>query len=279
MKVLRRSQLFVPGNDERKIRKSLELGADSVILDLEDAVPADEKSRARALLSELLPKMDWHESEVCVRINKVGSEYSREDIEFLGTQEKIRSVVLPKADVITGDLRSRVGKTIIPLIETAKGFLRLEELVRTEGVEAIGYGPADFALSVGGRTESYSQNMLVKTKIAIVAAAYGVEPIDGVFFDLANLEGFRKEALNSKGLGFVGKQVIHPSQIQVANEVYSPGNDEISEALKIMQEYDTNVMKKSGAFRMEDKLIDAVHYRHAKSILERAQLINSRQRK
>ncbi len=269
---LRRSQLFVPGHDERKIRKSIGLDADSIILDLEDAVPVGEKSKARLFLSELLPRIEWDKTEICLRINKVGSEFSAEDIDFAIGQEKIDTIILPKTEHIPPSLHSSTGKRLIPLIETSMGFLRIEEIARTEGVEAIAYGPADFAFSVRGKTEFYSQNNYVKTKIAVTASAYGLDAIDGVYFDLTDLEGFRQEALISRGLGFEGKQVVHPSQIEIANEVYSPRVEEILNAKKVVEEYEKSAGKGSGAFRMEGMMIDAVHYRAAKSLLERSEL-------
>ena len=111
----------------------------------------------------------------------------------------------------------------------------------------------------------------MKTKIAVTASAYGLDAIDGVYFDLTNLEGFRQEALISRGLGFEGKQVVHPSQIEVANEVYSPWKEEILDAEKVVEEYEKSAGKGSGAFRMEGMMIDAVHYRAAKSLLERSE--------
>jgi citrate lyase subunit beta / citryl-CoA lyase len=108
--------------------------------------------------------------------------------------------------------------------------LKVEDIVRCDGVEAVSYGPADLAYSVGGRTEAYSQNLFIKTLLVVAASAYGVDAVDGVFFELQDLDGFRKEAMQSRDLGYVGKQVVHPSQISVANEVYSPNQEEIASA-------------------------------------------------
>ena len=273
--MLRRSQLFVPANDEKKLRKSVSLEADSVILDLEDAVPIDEKSYARATLSKMLSELDWGKREVCVRINKVGSDYSKDDVAFVKGEEKISGVVLPKTEEIPKDLQKKTGKILLPLIETAMGVLRVEDIVRCEGVGAVSYGPADLAYSVGGRTEAYSGSISVKTSIVIAASAYGVDALDGVFFGLEDLDGFRKEAMWSRDLGFVGKHVIHPSQISVANDVYTPSKEEIASAKKLAEAYENAAKGKVGAIRMEGKLVDAVHYKRAKAILERAERIAS----
>ena len=140
------------------------LNADSVIFDLEDAVPQEEKPRAREVLAKCLQNLTGANARLCVRINKVGSIYSREDIDFVKREKKVNSIILPKADEIPRDLQSKTGKILIPLIETAKGVLRVEDIVRCEGVGAVSYGPADLAYSVGGRTEAYSQNLYVKTR-------------------------------------------------------------------------------------------------------------------
>lgn len=269
--MLRRSQLFVPANEEKKIRKSAALGADSIIFDLEDAVPETEKAKARALLSSLLDLLDWGDSELCVRINKVGSRYSEDDLSFASRHAKLDTVVLPKVEDVPFDLAKSCGKMLFPLVETAKGLISLEKIVRTDGIAAVGYGPADFALSLGGRTEAYSRNLFVKTQIVVTSSAYGVDAIDGVYFDLSDLEGFRSEARESRDLGFVGKQLVHPSQIPEANQIYSPTEDEVVEARKVVVAYEKSVQQKAGALRLDEKLVDAVHYRKAKQLLEKMQ--------
>lgn len=266
--MLRRSQLFVPANDEKKIRKSSTLGADSIVFDLEDAVPETEKARARGVLSSLLNKIDWGRSEICIRINRVGSNYSEGDLNLAIRNNQIRSIVLPKAEKIPRTLTRSSGKSLIPIVESAKGLLLLEDVVRSDGVVAISYGPADFAFSVGGQTEAYSRNTSVKTQIAVTASAYGIQAIDGVYFDLSDLEGFRSEAQESKKLGFVGKQLVHPSQIPIANQVYSPNEIEVVEARKIVEAYEKSARKRVGVLRLDEKLVDAVHYRRAKQLLE-----------
>lgn len=267
--MLRRSQLFVPANNEKKIRKSASIFADSIIFDLEDAVPTEEKGRARDMLVPLIQDIDWGDCEVCVRINKIGSEYSKKDLAMVSSLSKVHAIVLPKTEHISSDLGKTTGKVLIPLIETSKGLLHLESILRTEAVVAVSYGPADFALSVGGRTEAYSRSKFVKTQIVVTASAYGIDAIDGVHFDLSDLEGFRSEAQESRDLGFIGKQVVHPSQVTIANQIYSPTEPEILEAQKVVDAYESSAHRQMGAFRLDGKLVDAVHYRRAKELLER----------
>jgi citrate lyase subunit beta/citryl-CoA lyase len=281
---LRRSQLFVPGNDERKIQRALFLeDCDSVILDLEDAVPPSEKSTARQTIKKALSSYprEGGTREICVRLNPIDSQFFDEDIfELKEGALQVGAVVVPKCDVKAAkEVRLQFpDKRVIPLIETAQGFLELEDVVRCEGVSAVSYGAADFANSVGGSLASYLENDYVKTKIVIAAKAYGVDPIDNVFFNLSDPEAFRRDALKSKNLGFVGKQVIHPSQVEIANEVFSPSVEEVQGARKIIEAYESasEGERKKGALLLDGRLVDAVHYRNAKWILDRSALIQDR---
>ncbi len=110
----------------------------------------------------------------------------------------------------------------------------------------------------------------MKTRIVVTAAAYGVDAIDEVHFDLRDMEGFRAEALESKALGYVGKQVVHPQQVTLANAIFSPDPDEVAWAREVMQAYDSAARTGRGAVRVRDQLVDAVHYRLARKVLERA---------
>ncbi len=280
--MLRRSQLFVPGNDEKKITKSLsKLDSDSVILDLEDAVPDDLKAAARKTVVRLI--RDYcsnsnlqNKKEICVRINPMDSPHSKKDIDALKGNENIDTLVIPKAEDgsrLSG-LSREAGIRLIPLIETARGLLEAANIAQVEGVVALGYGAADFANSVGGNVKAYLTNNYVKTCIAVVAKSFGIDPIDNVYFDLADLEGFRKEAFGSRDLGYTGKQVIHPTQIGIANEIFSPSREEISKALEIVGAFEKAQLQGSGAIRLNDELVDAVHYRAAKQVLDKDKIIH-----
>jgi len=267
--VFRRSQLFVPGNNEHMIRKAaLELRPDSVIIDLEDAVPIDGKENARKLISELLPQLDWGNKELCVRVNAPNTPWFYGDIDTVMKIDNVRCIVIPKAEFDLGFIYKATGKEIEPLIETARGLLNIEEVVRSEGVTAVSYGIADFALSVGGVLQAYESNQVLRTMVVSAARAYGVDPIDRVYFDIKNIEGFRRECVEAKSLGFVGKQVIHPSQIPIANEVFSPSKEEIEWARRVVEAYEKAVREGRGAISLDGQLVDHVHYRLAKRILD-----------
>jgi len=273
---IRRSQLFVPGNDERKITKSLGLAADSIIFDLEDAVPPLEKSGARETLKRIINQAQKSRKELCVRINSANSPFWEEDLLALKEFDPIETIVIPKADAefLTRVRKECGSKNLIPLIETTRSFLRLEDIARCEGVCALGFGAGDFANSVSGTVSGYTMNVHVKTQIAIVARSYGLDPIDNVYFELSNIEGFRSEARLARELGFAGKQVIHPTQISAANEIFSPSPQDLENARKIIEEYESAESRRVGAIRLDEKLVDAVHYRQAKEMLDRKKVID-----
>ncbi|MCG2893087.1 MAG: CoA ester lyase [Vulcanisaeta sp.] len=267
--VPRRSQLFVPGNNEHMIRKAaLELNPDSVIIDLEDAVPVNAKEDARRLIRELLPQLDWGNKELCVRVNAPDTPWFYGDVDTVMRIDNVRCIVVPKAEFSLDFIYRATGREIEPIIETARGLLNLEDIVRSEGVTAVSYGVADFALSVGGSLQAYESNQVIKTMVVAAARAYDVDPIDRVYFDIKDLDGFRRDCVEAKSLGFVGKQVIHPSQIPIANEVFSPSKEEVEWARRVVETYERAVKEGRGAINLDGKLVDYVHYRLARRILE-----------
>jgi len=266
--MIRRSQLYVPAISEKMIRKSIELKADSIIFDLEDAVPPEDKERARELLIKLVKELDWGKRELCVRVNSLQLLDSYKDITRISKDDKITCIVIPKAENDLSFLHKATGKYLIPLIETAKGLVKIEDIVRSEGVVAVSYGAADLSLSLGGDYNFYEKNEYVKTLIVSVARAYDVDAIDKVYFDLKNLDGFRRECEEAKKLGYLGKQVIHPSQIDIVNEVFSPSKEEIEWAKRVIEAYEKGKREGKGAIRLDDKLVDYVHYKIAKRIIE-----------
>ncbi|MFP3205318.1 MAG: CoA ester lyase [Metallosphaera yellowstonensis] len=263
----RRSQLYVPAISEKMIRKSVEIPSDTVIFDLEDSVPPDQKEKARENLRLLVKQLEWGKRELAVRINSVNTRDGLRDLLLLGELE-LHTVLVPKAEGDLSFVHEVTGKEIEPIVETPKGLTTLEELVRSEGVVAVSYGAADLALHAGGDLRGYEGNIYVMTAIAITAKAYDVDPVDKVFFDLKDVEGFRREALLAKSLGFVGKQVIHPSQVDVANQVFSPSKEEIEWHRKVVQAFEEAMKIGKGAIRLDDKLVDYVHYKLAKRILQ-----------
>ncbi|AHC50810.1 citryl-CoA lyase [Sulfolobus acidocaldarius SUSAZ] len=266
--MIRRSQLYVPSISEKMIRKSIELKADSIVFDLEDAVPPEDKEKARELLVKLINELEWRNKELCVRMNSLQLVDAYRDIVTISKLDKISCIVVPKAEGDLSFLHKATGKDLIPLIETGKGLIKVEDIVRSEGVVGVSYGIADLSLSVGGDYNFYEKNEFVKTYVVTTAKAYDVDPIDKVYFDLKNVDGFRRECEEAKKLGFVGKQVIHPTQVEIANQVFSPTAEEIEWARRVIEAYDNAKREGRGTIRLDDKLVDYVHYKIAKRILE-----------
>lgn len=261
--------MFVPGNNERMIRKASQLSPDSVIVDLEDAVPENQKEEARRLILNLLPNLDWGGKELCVRINPLYSPHFYRDIVLVSGLDVVDCIVVPKAEGDLGFLHKATGKKLEPMVETPRGFLRIEDIVRSEGVVAVTYGLGDLAHYLGGKVEAYEGNDYVRTAIVMAARAYGVDPVDRVFFDVRNLDAFRKDCIEAKAMGFVGKQVIHPDQVVIANEVFSPSPEELEWARRVVEAYERAVKEGRGAIELNGELIDAMHYRMAKDLLSK----------
>lgn len=274
---MRRSLLYTPGNNERMLRKAPTLGADVLIVDLEDAVPLEFKGEARALIGKLFGDSEYAGSlknvrEACVRINPLSSPEGLKDLSLIAELESVDCIVVPKAEGEISFLYKATGKKLIAIVETAKGLLRAEDIAASEGVEALALGTADLALSLGGSSGAYENNQYIRTFIVAVARAYGLDPIDKVYFKVDDIEGFKREALEAKALGYAGKQVIHPSQVEVANRIFSPSEEEIERAKEIVKIYEEALKSGQGALRYKGELVDHVHYRLAKRILETANI-------
>lgn len=268
--MLRRSQLYVPSNNRKMIIKASSLPCDSIILDLEDAVPENEKENARNIIKELVPNLRTDKKELCLRINPIKSKHWEKDIELASKIEKINTIVVPKAEGKVSIVKEVSGKNIMPIIETAKGFVNISNILSSEGVDSVTYGSADFASNLKGSLNYYLKSSYVRESIVIHAKSFGIQAIDCVFFDIEDKDNFVLHAKQAKELGYDGKQVIHPSQIEMANMIFSPSKEEIEKAKRIVQEYEKASSIGKGAIKIEGKLVDAVHYRIAKELIEKS---------
>jgi len=191
VKETRRTQIYVPGNNEKMIKKAVTFNVDSIILDLEDSVPLDYKEEARNTISKLLKEIDFGNKEICVRINSIGNIEGLKDLVFLYKEDKIDCIVVPKSEGELDKVHFATNKAIIALVETAKGLLNIENMLNAEGVVAVTWGSADLSFSVGGKEERYAKNEFVRTKIVLAAKHFGIDAIDKVYFNLSDLEGFK----------------------------------------------------------------------------------------
>jgi citrate lyase beta subunit len=280
----RRSLLYVPGDDRRKIEKTLTFGADCICLDLEDGVAQNRKEAARASVAAALRELDFGASEKLARINSVGSGLERDDIEAV-LPYRPDGIVIPKIEsyeqiewgskIIAaaeseygwppGLIRMLVG------VETARGILNLKEIASHPRLDAIIFGGEDFAASIGAtRTREAVELLYARQAVVTACAAFGLQAIDIVYIDFKDAEGLRAEAEQGAGFGFSGKQVIHPNQVQVTQEAFTPSEKMIEEARRIVETFEASQKMGKGAYALDGKMIDMPLLKNAQKVLERA---------
>lgn len=279
MIIPRRSVLYVPGSNIKMMEKASELPADVVILDLEDAVAPSEKENARKLVHKALQEFPFPNKEKLVRINSFLSGLGREDIEKTA-EAKPDGFVLPKvesaADVriaseLLGMMERKMGLPeghfcLFLMIETPLGVLNAMDCVsRNRRVKGMIFGSADFTRQTGGKISSDRRELLYPmSHILLVARATGCVAIDAPYFNFRDEDGLRNECIQARSLGYDGKSVIHPSQISIVNEIFSPSKEEIEFSLKVIEAFEEAERKGIGVISMDGQMIENVHYFIAK---------------
>ncbi len=317
---LHRSELAVPGTNERAIEKAPTLGADVVFLDLEDAVAPDDKERARANVIEALGALDWSRCAVSVRINGLDTHWCYRDVvEVVEARgDVLDTVLVPKvgspSDVefvatLLDQIEQRNGWEpgcigIHILIETAAGMANVEAIshARPDRLEAMVFGVADYAASVqarttniGGANPDYSvltdpepgtgarnvhwgdQWHFGISRMVAACRAQGLRPIDGPFGDFSDPAGYTAGAKRAAALGIEGKWAIHPSQIELANEVFTPAPDEVERAERILQAMEEGAKAGKGAVSLDGRLIDAASIRMAENLMRKVEQMRVRE--
>lgn len=292
---LRRSELAVPGNNEQMIAKAVGSSADLVFCDLEDAVPAPEKSRAREKVIRALNDLDWGPKARGVRVNGLEDPLGYEDIVELveGAGSHLDVIILPKAtsveevrwvDRLLGYLESmtklerKIGLEL--LIEEVEGLINVEEMARSSArVEALVFGAGDLSASQGVRVtetllpgDNYPGDFwhYARCKTVVAARAAGITAVDSPHTNFNDLEGYRRECVRASALGFAGKWAIHPKQIDIANEVFSPTEEEIKNARAVLDAYERATARGMGAIQIDGVLIDEGIARIMRGIIEKA---------
>jgi citrate lyase subunit beta/citryl-CoA lyase len=295
---LRRSELATPGSSEKMMAKAAAGPADFVFLDLEDAVAPAEKVGARAKVVAALTGLDWGRKTRAVRINNLETEYAYEDVINVVEEagEALDVIIVPKVksaedvrwvDVLLAQIERkrrtehRVGLEV--LIEEVEAMINVEEIARaTPRLEAIIFGPGDYSASqgvrvdaVGGISNDYPGDVwhYARNKIVIAARAAGIQAIDGPFADFGDAEGYRRECTRASILGFSGKWCIHPSQVELANEAFSPTQREVDRARKLIAAYAEAEANGLGAVAVDGVMVDAASARLMRNTTDRADLI------
>jgi citrate lyase subunit beta/citryl-CoA lyase len=277
-----RSFLFVPGNRIDRIEKAIASSADGVIIDLEDAVALSQKEAVRDQVGTFLKTAS--RKNLFVRVNAIETSFFNEDIEKVA-EAAIWGIVIPKtekpealqeADRKLADLerkRSIPQRQIhlVPMIETALGLSRAREIgASTPRVLAIAFGAGDLTLDLGAKQSKTGEELLfARSSLVLSCRLAGVTPIDAPYMiDVKDVEGLKTEAQRSRQLGFRGKFCIHPSQVEPVNEIFSPTQEEIARAKKIVEAFELAKEKGEGAISLEGEFVDPPIYNRAKQLLD-----------
>jgi malyl-CoA/(S)-citramalyl-CoA lyase len=314
---LHRSELAVPGSNVRMLEKAPQLGADIVMLDLEDAVAPADKPQARLNIVDALREQDWSDCSVSLRINGLDTHWCYRDLVDVVEEagEHIDQIMIPKVSG-AGDvhlvatlldqieeavgLEHRIGISV--LIETAIGMVNIDEIATAcpGRMEAMVFGVADYAASLQSHTTSIggaSPNYAVLTdrngtpererhwgdqwhyalaRIAVTCRAHGLRPIDGPFGDFNDPDGYLAAARRAAVLGYEGKWAIHPSQIALANEVFTPDAHIVDKTHRIIAAMKAAASNGSGAVSLDGRLIDAASIRMAETLLAKLEQIEAK---
>ncbi len=310
---LNRCELAVPGSSVKLFEKAAKSAADVVFLDLEDAVAPDDKPQARKNIVQALHDIDWGTKTLSVRINGLDTHYMYRDVVDVVEQagDKLHLIMVPKvgtaADIYAVDMlltqietakgfTRRIG--IEAIIETALGMQNINEIAAASPrLESLHFGVADYAASTRARTTSIGgPNPLYGVltdkdgdkprdyfwgdmwhyaiaRMVVAARANGIRPIDGPFGDFSDAEGYKAQANRAAILGCEGKWAIHPSQIPLANEVYTPPEAEVAKARRILEAMAKAQADGLGAVALDGKLIDIASIRQAEALVKQYELI------
>jgi len=300
---LQRSELAVPGSSPEMFEKALNSKADYIFLDLEDAVSPMDKITARQNVIKGLKEFNWKEKgkTISVRINSPDTHYMYRDIIDLVEEvgDKLDTILLPKAgtasDVYMIDclltqietnkkLKNKIG--IECLIETALGMSNIKEIAKSsKRLEALHFGVADYAASlrartvvIGGLNPDYPGDQWHHglSQLVMTCRAYGLRAIDGPFGDFNDPDAYIEAAKRGAAIGIEGKWAIHPSQIELANKVFSPPSSEVTKAKRILEELDKAAKAGKGAAQLDGRMIDAASARMAENIVNIDKQINNK---
>jgi malyl-CoA/(S)-citramalyl-CoA lyase len=309
---LQRSELAVPGSNPSMFEKAAKSHADIIFLDLEDAVAPDDKEKARVNIIAGLNDVDWGSKTMMIRINGLDTHYMYRDVvDIVEACPRLDMILIPKvgvpADVYALDMlvtqietakkrSKRIGFEV--LIETALGMANVEAIAQaSKRLEAMSFGVADYAAStrarttvIGGVNPDYGvlsdkdaqgkrtffwgdQWHAAQTRMMVACRAYGLRPIDGPFGDFSDRDGYLAAARRAAVLGYEGKWAIHPSQIELANEVFTPSDAEVTKAKRVVEAMQQAAKEGKGAVSLDGRLIDIASIRMAQALLDKAKAV------
>jgi len=287
---LRRAVHFVPGANEKMLNKSLALAADSLVLDLEDAVTPDNKDSARETVTDWLKNVDFGRQERMVRMNPLDTPWGAPDLEMT-MQGRPDSYLVPKVrtkddlfkiDAILTRMEKQLDyapgevKLVVLATETPEGLLNIKDFGACLRVDALSWGAEDLSAAIGARRNRDEAGQFLEVfryariMTLLAATAAGVQPLDTVFVDIRDSEGLRRDCVEGAWMGFTGKITIHPNQIDTVNTVFSPSTEEIAQSQELLSAFEENEKAGKMAFSFKGQMVDVPHLIRARTILERA---------
>lgn len=312
---LDRCELYVPGTQSKIIPKAAKSAADVIVMDLEDSVAGHEKETARKNVIQALQEVDFGKKTVAVRINGLYSHHMYRDVVDIIEQagERCDMFIIPMvgnakdvymADSLTTQVETMVGRKkkigFGLIIEATLGMMNIHEIAGSSPrLESLHFGVADYAASTKSRTTNIGgPNKLygvltdkdgdksrdffwgdpwhyAMSRIVVAARANGLRPVDGPFGDIADPDGYRAQCQRAAALGFDGKWAIHPSQVKIANEVFSPSEAEVTQARRVLQAMEDAQAQGLGAVSLDGKLVDIASIKQAQAIVDKAEWIEA----
>jgi citrate lyase beta subunit len=274
----------MPGDDWKKINKALTFGVDSICMDMEDGVAFNHKAQARAPIARALQELDFGSSEKLVRINSVGSGFEAEDLDavihfrpdgiVLPTCERRDQVQWVSERIEAAELAHGWGLNSVRMlvgVETATGILNLNEIAADPRLDAVIFGAEDFAASVGAtRTRGALEVLYARSAVIIACAAHDLQAIDMVAVDFRDTVNLKVEAAQGAAMGFSGKQIIHPAQVEPVQSAFTPDDEAIAYARRLVESFEAHQAEGAGAFALDGKMIDMPLVKNAWRVLERA---------
>ncbi len=283
---IRRSLLFMPGDSRRKIEKGAALGADSLIMDLEDGVALNAKAAARTEVASALREIDFGRSEKLVRINAVTRDHFPEaDIEQT-IDSRPDGYMIPKVEAAwqVAQVAERVSAAerrngweegsiiLLALLETTLGIVNARDIAENSPrLVALVFGAEDLAGELGAiRTPGGMEVLYARQSVVLHAKAFGLQAVDTPYLDLENIEGLTAETTAALHMGYTGKLAIHPRQIEPINTVFTPTDEQIAHALRVIEAHEAHQAAGAGVFALDGKMVDMPIVRAAETVIARA---------
>ncbi len=282
---VRRVLLFTPGDNLHKIGKAAALGADSIIMDLEDGVALTRKAEARRAVVEALRTMDFGRSERLIRINPIDSGLWTDDLAatlpahpdgyVIPKVERAEHVQWVSNEISELEYRQRWQPgaiRLLVLVETARGIVNLKEIASgDERLDALVFGAEDLAGSMGAiRTREGWEVFYARSAVVVHAAANGLQAIDTIYADFHDMAGLTAEAEQALQMGYTGKMAIHPRQVEAIANVFTPSDDAVAQAQRLVEAYNAHQASGTGTFALDGRMVDAPMIRAAEHVLARA---------